>query len=70
MLNLTSIRMDEWANHRNLLILLGTQLYRRDHRTDPPTPEALVGPYLKHLPAEFPEDERDQAIPIPRNSVR
>ena len=70
MLNLTSIRMDEWANHRNLLILLGTQLYRRDHRTDPPTPEALVGPYLKHLSAEFPEDERDQAIPNPRNSVR
>ncbi len=70
LLNLSSVRIDEWANHRDLLILLGTHLYRRDHGTDPPTPEALVGPYLKRLPSEFPEDERDQSIPNPRNTVR
>jgi hypothetical protein len=70
LLNLSSIRMDEWANHRNLLILLGTELYRRDHGTDPPTPEALVGPYLDHLPSEFPDDERDQSLPNPRNTVK
>jgi len=63
MLDSSRLRINEWANHRDLLILLGTQLYRRDHGTDPPTPEALVGPYLKSLPAEFPDDERDDAIP-------
>ncbi len=63
MLDLSRLRISEWANHRDLLILLGTQLYRRDHGTDPPTPEALVGPYLKSLPAEFPDDDRDDAIP-------
>jgi hypothetical protein len=46
----------ERANRRELLILLGTQLFRRDHGTDPPTPEALVGPYLKSLPMEDPDE--------------
>ena len=68
--NLSSVRIDEWANHRNLLILLGSQLYRRDHGTNPPAPEALVGPYLERLPSEFPEDERDQAIPNLRDTVK
>ena len=29
---------------------------------DPPEPEALVGPYLKRLPAEFPDDEKHETI--------
>jgi hypothetical protein len=33
-----------------LVILLAGQLYRRDHGTDPPSDEALVGQYLKELP--------------------
>ena len=70
MLALSKIRVDEWANHRDLLILLGTQLYRRDHGTDPPTPEALVGPYLKSLPSEFPDDPKDQSIPEAGSTVR
>ena len=45
-----------------MLILLGTELYRRDHGTDPPTPEALVGPYLKSMPAEV-DDGSKKAIP-------
>ncbi len=69
MLDLTRLRIDESANHRDLLILLGAQLYRRDHGTDPPTPEALVGPYLKSLPAEFPDDDRDDAIPSAGKTV-
>ena len=63
MLDLRRLRMSEWANHRDLLILLGTELYRRDHGSDPPTPEALVGPYLKSLPEEFPDDERVETFP-------
>ena len=63
MIDLRTVQGRVWANQRDLLILLGTQLYRRDHGTNPPTPEALVGPYLKSLPAEFPDDVRDEAIP-------
>jgi hypothetical protein len=69
MLDLRAIRMREWANQSELLILLGTELYRRDHGKDPPSPEALVGPYLKSLPAEFPDDGRDQAVPITGKAI-
>jgi hypothetical protein len=48
--NLTSIRVKERANHRALVVLLASELYRRDHKTDPTSDEALVGPYLKELP--------------------
>jgi hypothetical protein len=56
------VRMTERANHRALLILLAEELYRRDHGTDPPSPEALVGPYLKSLPDPV-DDGSDQANP-------
>ena len=39
-------------DRRDLPILLAEELYRRDHGSDPPTPEALVGPYLERLPPE------------------
>jgi hypothetical protein len=45
------------VGHRDLVIRLASELYRRDRGSDPPTPEALVGTYLKRLPAEFPEGE-------------
>ena len=60
------VRTQERSNHRALLILLGQQLYRRDFGTDPPTPEVLVGPYLKSLPAELPDSGRDETIPDSR----
>jgi hypothetical protein len=69
LLDWRSLRMTELANHRELLILLGTELYRRDRGTDPPTPEALVGPYLKSLPKEFPDEETDEAIPRAATTV-
>ncbi len=49
----SGIQTMEQANHVDFLVLLGTELYHRDHGTDPPTPDALVGPYLKSLPADF-----------------
>jgi hypothetical protein len=55
--NWRGIRIKEWAGHRELVIRLASALYRRDHGTDPPEPEVLVGPYLKRLPAELPECE-------------
>ena len=57
-LGLDMVRMTEQANRRALLILLGEELYRRDHGDGPPTPEALVGPYLKSLPARRGRRER------------
>jgi len=43
----------ERANHADFLILLATELYQRDHGSDPPSYDALIGPYLKSLPAEI-----------------
>jgi hypothetical protein len=43
-------RVRERANHRVLVILLASELYRREHGTEPPSDEALVGPDLKELP--------------------
>jgi hypothetical protein len=61
---LTKVRSDERSNHRTLLILLGQELYRRDHGGQhPPTPDVLVGSYLKSLPAEF-QWPRDETIPV------
>jgi hypothetical protein len=38
------------AGHRELVVLLARELYRRDRGADPPSDQALVGPYLKELP--------------------
>jgi hypothetical protein len=57
------VRTQERSDYRELLILVGQELYRRDHGTYPPSPESLVGRYLKSLPAEFPDDDSDETIP-------
>ena len=49
-LQLRPLRLRERANHRALVVLLASELYRRDHGNDPPSDEALVGPYLESLP--------------------
>ncbi|HZW33318.1 MAG TPA: hypothetical protein VFF52_21550, partial [Isosphaeraceae bacterium] len=51
------LRIQEHVGHRELVIRLASELYRRDHGAEPPEPEALVGPYLKRLPPEIPEGE-------------
>jgi hypothetical protein len=63
------VRSTERSNHRALLVLLGQALYRRDYGTDSPTPEALVGPYLKSLPAEL-DDARDESIPLAGKPIK
>ena len=70
LLELNRMRGDETANHRELLVLLASELYRRERGTDPPTPEDLVGPYLKSLPAEFTQDMRDEAIDRTSKAVK
>ena len=44
------VRINERADYRALVVLLAGRLYRHDHGADPPSDEALVGPYLKSLP--------------------
>ena len=61
--DLQGLRMRERANHRALVVLLAGELYRRDHGADPPSDEALVGPYLKELPDDGPGEAERQATP-------
>jgi hypothetical protein len=60
----TRVRIVERGNHVDLLILLASELYRRDHGKDPPTPDALVGPYLKSLPAEYLHNGKEKTTPV------
>jgi hypothetical protein len=59
---LRTLRDQDRADHRALLVLLATELYRRDHGKDPPSPGALVGPYLQDLPDDG-SDESQQGEP-------
>ena len=43
----------ERARQAKLVVHLATELYRREHGAPSPSPEALVGPYLKALPEGF-----------------
>jgi hypothetical protein len=47
---LRALRVNERAERRALVVSLASALYRRDHGADPPSDEALVGPYLDKLP--------------------
>jgi hypothetical protein len=49
-LDLRALRSQEQTSHRALVVLLASELYRRDRGTGPRSPEALVGPYLEQLP--------------------
>jgi hypothetical protein len=49
----------EAENHAQLLIMLATEIYRRDHGADPPTADALVGPYLERVPAQISDNKRN-----------
>jgi hypothetical protein len=48
--DLRGVRINERADYRALVVLLAGRLYHYDHGADPPSDEALVGPYLKGLP--------------------
>ena len=61
--DLRGLRIRERANHRALVVLLASELYRRERGTDPPSDEVLVGPYLKELPDDGLGDAARRAIP-------
>jgi len=50
--------------HRELVIMLATELYRRERGSLPSSDEALVGTYLKSLPDDRLPDVNDGTAPI------
>jgi hypothetical protein len=58
-----SVRLDELKAHRNLVITLAEELYRRERGNLPPAEEALVGTYLTSLPDDSLADQADEMTP-------
>jgi hypothetical protein len=50
--------------YRELLIMLATELHRRERGSLPSSDEALVGTYLKSLPDDRPPEVDDETAPI------
>jgi hypothetical protein len=59
-------RMREQSGQGALLLHLAEQLYLRERGEPPPSPEALVGPYLKRLPDDGSSEVDDGTIPTRR----
>ncbi len=55
--NPAATRVKEVRGYRAMVVLLASELYRRDRGVTPPSDEAVVGPYLKELP--------DDGLPAP-----
>ena len=49
-IGIQSIQMQEQTAHGSTVVLLASRLYRLERGTDPPSEQALVGPYLNELP--------------------
>ena len=56
-------RLQDRRAHRELLIMLATELYRRERGSLPSSDEALVGTYLKSLPDDRSPDVDDGTAP-------
>ncbi len=59
-----SIRRTEQRGYRELLVLLATEIYRRERGSDPPSDEALVGTYLESLPDDGSAELADETTPV------
>jgi hypothetical protein len=49
--------------HRDLVIMLATEIYRRERGAPPPTEDALVGTYLQGLPDDGSAESADETTP-------
>ena len=58
-----AVRQTEQRGYRELLVLLASELYRRERGTLPPSEEALVGTYLESLPDDGSADLADETTP-------
>jgi hypothetical protein len=59
----SSLASGERRRHRELLILLAEELYRREHGRPPVSEKDLVGPYLERLPDDDASDLDDLDAP-------
>jgi hypothetical protein len=57
-------RLGHRRAHRDLVIMLATEIYHRERGALPPSEEALVGTYLKALPDDGSADLADETTPI------
>jgi hypothetical protein len=66
---LPPVRPKDWRTvadrraYRDLLIMLATELYRRERGAPPPTEDALVGTYLQSLPDDGSAELDDGTTP-------
>ena len=60
-------RNTERREHRALVVLLAGELYQRDRGTPAPSEQALVGPYLDHLPGDGSDELADGEAPTVRD---
>ena len=51
--NIEAARARDERNRAGLIVHLAEQLYRRERGEQPASPQDLVGPYLKALPAGY-----------------
>ena len=58
-----SIRSAERREHRALVVTLASALYEREQGEPPASDEALVGPYLDHLPSDGSDELDDGRAP-------
>jgi hypothetical protein len=58
-----NVRRREHRSHRELLVLLAGEIYRRERGARPPSDEALVGTYLESLPDDGSADLADEMTP-------
>jgi len=61
--NWPTVRRAEQAGYRELVLMLATEIYRRERGALPPSDEALVGTYLTSLPDDGSADSVDQQTP-------
>jgi hypothetical protein len=54
---------EERRTNRNLVLLVASELYRRERQTYPPSDEALLGTYLTRLPVDPSDEWGDTSIP-------
>src|SRR5262245_2409511 len=56
-------RLRDRRAHSDLVLMLATEIYRRERGSLPPTEEDLVGTYIKSLPDDGSSDLADETTP-------
>jgi hypothetical protein len=63
-----AIRTTERREHHELVLMLAREIYKREHNAPPASDQALIGPYLDHLPDDGSGEVDDGKAPTLSNS--